>query len=142
MLMRWPGRVLTLLLVWLVAQAAAYAEPRANVVAIDLSGLDDAAYARIDALTMQQRLMLRLVEEGYSIAGQRQPVSLSIRATMQGDRLSIAIVDGAGQRLLVDRISGLDSPFGVPLPGCNGDGQTSPVPSALYRLGGDRVRGW
>ena len=69
------GRVLSLALLLLSSEVAA----QRPTVALDLSGLDSEAYRRLDAVTLESRSVLRLVQEGFAVVGPDAHPDLIIR---------------------------------------------------------------
>lgn len=69
------GRVLGLALLLLSSEVAA----QRPTVALDLSGLDAEAYRRLDAVTLESRSILRLVQEGFAVVGPDAHPDLIIR---------------------------------------------------------------
>ena len=74
-----PRRAIELLLglgaLLLGGQAAA----QRATVALDLSGLDGAAYRRLDAAVLESRAVIRLVQEGFAVVGPGGQPDLTIR---------------------------------------------------------------
>jgi hypothetical protein len=70
----------------------------ATTVAVDLSGLDAAARARIDADRLHGQLLVRLAEEGYGVRAPSGPTSYRLDLRSSPDRRVLLMVTGAEER--------------------------------------------
>lgn len=89
------GWILGLLLLAVAPSASA---ERATV-ALDLSGLDAAAYRRLDAVQLESRAVLRLVQEGFAVVGPTAGPGLTIRVTATATALVLTASEG-GRRVV------------------------------------------
>lgn len=78
-------RVTGLALLLFCSEAAA----QRPTVALDLRGLDSAAYRRLDAVALESRSVLRLVQEGFAVVGPDASPDLTIRLTVTSSTLRI-----------------------------------------------------
>lgn len=81
------------------SSAATAAEPLPSV-AIDLGGLDEATYAKLDGLGLEKRLVLRLVQDGFAVvaASAQADVRLSVVSSSLGLLLNAQGRTAAAQR--------------------------------------------
>lgn len=70
----------------------------ATTVAVDLSALDGAAWARLDADRLHAQLVVRLAEEGYAVRAPSQPTGYRIELRMASARRVRIRAIGAGER--------------------------------------------
>lgn len=77
------------------AVALGAAEPLPSV-AIDLTGLDEAAYAKLDGLALEKRLVLRLVQDGFAVvaASADADIRVTVKAAPQG---LLLVATGSGR---------------------------------------------
>jgi len=74
-------------LIGLLAAARAWAEGPRPTVAVDFAALDEAAYRRLDALTLEQRVVLRLAQEGFAVVAPKGDPEILIRLRVLADRV-------------------------------------------------------
>jgi len=77
--------------------------PARHTVAVDLSGLDAAAYRRVDAVGLETRAVLRLVQEGFAVVAPSGGPEITVRVKLSrdavllecgGSKRSVPIGDG------------------------------------------------
>jgi hypothetical protein len=81
-------RAIGVLLV-LLAAGAARAEPARPTVAVDFAALDEPAYRRLNALALEQRVVLRLAQEGFAVVARPAEPAILIRLHVLPDRVVI-----------------------------------------------------
>ncbi len=84
---RWPGLWLVFVLVLVAAPVGA-----AGSVAVDMTELDDMTYDRIDGLKLHERLVLRLVQEGFAVVDK----GAELVVTLSGDAEALQVVVRSG----------------------------------------------
>jgi hypothetical protein len=73
--------------------AARGAEPPRASVALDLGALDGEGYRRLDALKLEERVVLRLVQEGFAVVKPAARPQILLRLTVAADRVLIEPVE-------------------------------------------------
>ena len=87
--------VVCLFLLWVTP---ALGEPMS--VALDLGGLDGAAYRRLDAVQLESRAVLRLVQEGFAVVGPTAQPDLTIRLSTSATALILETSLGGRRRVV------------------------------------------
>jgi hypothetical protein len=82
------------------AQAQPLARP---TVAVDFAALDEGSYKRLDALALEERVVLRLAQEGFAVVVPRADPQILIRLRVLADRVVIEDHRGgaAGRREVI-----------------------------------------
>jgi hypothetical protein len=68
---------------------AAAADTARPTVAVDFAALDEAAYKRLDALALEERVVLRLAQEGFAVVARPAVPEILIRLRVLADRVVI-----------------------------------------------------
>src|SRR5262249_34623124 len=68
----------------------------APTVAVDLAGLDSAAFDRLRGTALEQEIVVRLVQEGFAVVRREQAPEFVLTFSMRGDLLVIACDGPAG----------------------------------------------
>ncbi len=76
----------------LVFSASAWAQR--GTVALDLRGLDAAAYQRLDAVQLESRAVLRLVQEGFAVVSPGSQPELIVRVSLTASALVLQTTAG------------------------------------------------
>jgi hypothetical protein len=77
------------------AVALAAAEPLPSV-AVDLTGLDAAEYAKLDGLALEKRLVLRLVQDGFAVVAPAAPADVRVTVSAAPGGL-LLVASGGGK---------------------------------------------
>jgi hypothetical protein len=72
----------------LIARAAG-ADRARPTVAVDFASLDERAYKRLDALALEERVVLRLAQEGFAVVARPAEPEILIRLRVLADRVVI-----------------------------------------------------
>jgi hypothetical protein len=86
------------LLLLLGASAARAADPPATV-AVDLSGLDDATFSKVDGTSLETKALARLVQDGFAVVAASASPQLLIRLVASGDGVDLQGSAGTEQAL-------------------------------------------
>lgn len=96
--------LLLLAIATLSAAAPAFAaENRPTTVAVDFATLDEIAYRRLNALALEQRVLVRLAQEGFAVVVRPAEPQILIRVRLLGDRVVIEDVTPGGSSELARR---------------------------------------
>lgn len=90
LLSAWRGVLLVVGLALLSAKARA-----AEEVSVDMSRLNDGTYARVDGLGLHERLVLRLVQEGFAVVDSRGHLTVTLFGEGEALRIVVRRRDGA-----------------------------------------------
>jgi hypothetical protein len=76
----------------------AAAQAQSPTVAIDLGGLDAAAYRRLEAVDLESRAVLRLVQEGFAVVSPSARPELTIRISATDTEIRLEVGSGPSAR--------------------------------------------
>jgi hypothetical protein len=90
-----------LLLLVSVPGSAGGVEP--VTVALDLRGINEAGWWRIDGVTLESHAITRLLQEGFAVVPPEAPAAIRIRAHLEGNWLALELLGGqlAERRLVL-----------------------------------------
>lgn len=99
-------QVVALALAFTLSGTSAYGQEQAEqakpvVVAVDFSALSPQSADRLDALGLETRILLRLIQEGFAVAAPFTRPEVLVRAEDEADAMRL-IVEGAGGSDAVD----------------------------------------
>jgi hypothetical protein len=99
------------LLGWLLASSA-MAQPRSGLVtvAVDMTQLDAASFARVDGVGLEKRILLRLVQDGFAVVRPEQGPDVLVSVQAKGPDLMLEARTQQGVK--VARVAAVDLPFG------------------------------
>ena len=86
----------------------ARAEPGRPTVAVDFAALDEAAYRLLGALALEQRVVLRLAQEGFAVVARPAEPAILIRLRVLADR--VVIEDAAAPSARRREVMTVDEP--------------------------------
>jgi hypothetical protein len=78
-----------ILLALVIAGGVARAETARPTVAVDFAALDEASYRRLGALALEQRVVLRLAQEGFAVVTRPAEPAILLRLRVLADRVVI-----------------------------------------------------
>src|SRR5262245_50425020 len=74
------------------------ADPPPTTVAVDVAALDEEAYRQINALALEQQVLLRLAQEGFAVVVQSASPQILIRLQVLPDRIVVVDVADPARR--------------------------------------------